>query len=424
MKEGTKFTKFVMLVLLVGVLVYLGIYAVRSLTNPFTTTVAYQDTLDVGLELTGVVVREEETLSGSSDIVNVVADEGARVAVGEVVAQLYQSSSDLESQEELTALEQELEQLNEILSSSALGDAVDLEEQILQSILEIRGQAVNGELSSLENNASTLRTLMFQYALANASSEDSDLADALSQSIEELEEEIKVLSAQTGSSTSTLTSASSGLFSQIVDGLELTLTPESLLTMSPSRLEQALSAPASTDNLVGKVVTGDSWYFAACVDEEEAEQLDEGEDVLLAFSSGLSLEISMEVEQLGQAEEGRQVLVLSSNRNLADVLTLREQTVELILERYEGIRVPQKALRIEEETTVDEDTGESVSVQVTGVYTVVGAQAQFNPVEIVATGSDYYLVTAATEDIEHTLRAGDEVIVKASGLYDGKVVVE
>ncbi|MCD8376577.1 MAG: hypothetical protein LUD69_06505 [Oscillospiraceae bacterium] len=422
MKEGKKFTRVVTLILLVGVLLYLGIYAVRSLNDPFTTTIAYLDTLDDSLDLDGVVVREEETLSGGGGTVNVVASEGGRVAVGEEVAQIYQDSGALENQQQLTELEQELEQLNAILSSSALENQIDLERQVLQAILNLREQAAGGKLSALGTSAQTLRTLTLQYALADSSSEDDGLSETISQAIEELEAQIAALSAQSSGGTSSLTSSSSGLFSQIVDGLEQILTPEALLSMSPSQLETALSAPGSTDGLIGKIVTGDSWYYAAVITEEQARELTEGEELLLVFSS--SLELSVEVEQLGAAEDGQLVLTLSSNRSLTDVLALREQTAELVLERYEGIRVPQKALRIEEETTVDEETGESVTVQVTGVYTVVGAQAQFNPVEIVAAGSDYYLVTPATEDSGHLLRAGDEVIVRASGLYDGKVVVE
>ncbi len=421
MKEGTKFTKLVTLILLAGVLLYLGIYAFQSLTDPFTTTVAYQDTLDDSLDLAGVIVREEETLSGNSDIVNVVVSEGARVAVGEEVAQLYRDSSALANQQELSELEQELEQLNSILSSS-LENQVDLERQILQTILDLRQQAAAGEMSALETSAQNLRTLTLQYALADSSEEDDGLTETINQAIDDLEEQISALSAQSTGGTTSLTSSSSGLFSQIVDGLESVLTPQAVLSMSPSQLEAALSAPASTDGLVGKVVTGDSWYYAAVITEEQAQVLSEGEELLMVLAS--SLELTMEVEQLGAAEDGQLVLVLSGDRSLADVLALREQTAELVLERYEGIRIPQKALRIEEETTTDEETGESVTVQVTGVYTVVGVQAQFNPVEIVAAGSDYYLVTPATEDSDHLLRAGDEVIVQASGLYDGKVVVE
>ncbi len=120
---------------------------------------------------------------------------------------------------------------------------------------------------------------------------------------------------------------------------------------------------------------------------------------------------------------------------------LRTQTVELIFESYIGIRVPKQALRMITMTLPDGETQK----QMVGVYTVVGARAEFNLVDIIREGSDYYLlapseeartctivrkdgnyslVTALDQSDLHILRAGDEVIVSASGLYDGKVVLE
>ena len=56
-----------------------------------------------------------------------------------------------------------------------------------------------------------------------------------------------------------------------------------------------------------------------------------------------------------------------------------------------------------------------------GVYTLVGGRAEFKPVEILTEESDFYVVSPATEG-RAVLRAGDEVIVRATGLYDGKLL--
>ena len=69
----------------------------------------------------------------------------------------------------------------------------------------------------------------------------------------------------------------------------------------------------------------------------------------------------------------------------------------------------------------DEESGQTVERQVTGVYALVGAQAEFKPVEILTEESDFYVVSPATEG-RAVLRAGDEVIVRATGLYDGKLL--
>ena len=101
---------------------------------------------------------------------------------------------------------------------------------------------------------------------------------------------------------------------------------------------------------------------------------------------------------------------------MAYVTLLREQNAELVLARYEGLRIPKNALR------VDEEGG-------SGVYCRVGLSAYRKPVEVVWQGEDYCLVkpvevetTIESQRLLYTLRAGDEVIVSANDLYDGKVI--
>ena len=59
-----------------------------------------------------------------------------------------------------------------------------------------------------------------------------------------------------------------------------------------------------------------------------------------------------------------------------------------------------------------------------GVYCVVGMEARFKPVEVVYRGESFVLVRSTAESNQETLRLrpGDEVIISANDLYDGKVV--
>ena len=75
-------------------------------------------------------------------------------------------------------------------------------------------------------------------------------------------------------------------------------------------------------------------------------------------------------------------------------------------------------------TEKDPETEETASkeVNVTGVYCVSGAKARFKPVEVLLTGDDYAVVRSAGSTEKLRLRPGDEIIVAARDLYDGKVV--
>ena len=91
---------------------------------------------------------------------------------------------------------------------------------------------------------------------------------------------------------------------------------------------------------------------------------------------------------------------------------LRRQKAEIIFGKAEGLRTPKEALRM-----MEEESG-----PVTGLYCVVGTEARFKPVEVVYTGDTFLLVRSTAEREALRLRSGDEIIVQAEDLYDGKVL--
>ena len=433
MKQGTLITKIIMFILLAAVVFYLAISAVQSFTDPFSAALTYQDVLNDSAEITGIVVREEQVLSGGSGILDLLPDEGERVAAGETVAVLYQSQEALDRKQQLQSMELELEQLEYALRSGGnLSDAAKLERQIASSLLTLRTNMAAGNLSSLESDTLTLRSQMLQRDFAYSSSGNN--AETLAQYVVDLEEQTNALRAQISSTTSSIRAPRSGLFSGRSDGLEQIITPGMLETLSAEQLLNLPAGTASSDS-VGKLITGDHWFFAAVVDSKVAARLKEGASITVAFSRDYTGEVDMTVERIGREEADGCVLILSANRNLKNVTLLREQSVELIFHQYTGIRIPKQALRMETVNLPATDTQPETKTQVLGVYALVGARAQFKPVDIIREGSDHYLVSpakdndyfrtiSAAEAKVRVLRAGDEVIVSASNLYDGKVVLE
>ena len=132
-------------------------------------------------------------------------------------------------------------------------------------------------------------------------------------------------------------------------------------------------------------------------------------------------EITMTVYRVGEAENGQTAVVLSTDKYLSDTTLLRRQTVELVFGSVTGVRIPKEALRVEEQTVTDEETGEQSQVNVPAVYALVGEQAEFKPVTILLQGDGYALAEAAATGLK-ALRSGELVIVAAEDLYDGKVI--
>ena len=134
-------------------------------------------------------------------------------------------------------------------------------------------------------------------------------------------------------------------------------------------------------------------------------------DSVDVFFDSLSQTLSMTVHQVGETQEGQAVVVLTSTENDSQAQDLRQESGRVIFYSSEGIRVPKEALRVNAD-------GEQ------GVYVVVSQKAKFRPVSILAEDENSYLVKAAPTDETDTreLKAGDEIILAAEELYDGKVV--
>lgn len=433
MKQSSHIMKLVMSVLLIGVIIYFGVYLVRSFRGGVSTVIAYADSVNVGVEVTGVLVREEQLLTNAAaatQLVDLTPAEGEKVAGGETIATLYASAADLEVRQQIKTLETEIEQLQYVLNSSGDGsDTAKLDAQILSAIAGFHSAAALGDLSDLEDDALELRSLIFKRDYAF---DGSDAVTAVSAVIREKTTQLSRLRSTLGSVTTSLRAPCPGVFSGVVDGYETVLTPAVLTRITPSQLQSLAAQPVSVDpSALGKLITSSTWYFTAVLPEDELSGLYQNGTYTVAFSHDWSGEAEMTLERISDSENGQVALVFSCRSHLADTTLLRKQTVDVVTSALTGLRIPRQALRTVTQTVTDKETGESEEVTVTGVYAAVGAKAEFKPVTVLWQDNSSFLVkpadplnsTANSDRLEaERLQDGDEVIVSTSGLYDGKVI--
>ena len=428
MKQETVITRLTMLLLFVGVAAYFGIYTFRSLSDPFSSVLCYTHTVDETVEAVGYVVRDEVVLPQQSGVVDILPEEGEKVAAGETVAVVYQDASALDQKLAIRQLELELEQLEYSLrQDSGRGDIARLDQDIMDAMVELRADTAAGDFSRLEENAMQLKSMVFHrnYTYNN----NMESVESITAMIKEVSSRLQALKKQSAQDSRRVTAPIPGVYSGQVDGLEGVLTVDTLEQLTVSGLEELPGVSVDQEGQTGKLITDTRWYFAAVVAEAGVKDLREGSRITLRFSREHIGDIPAVVERISQPEEGKVLVVASSTRQLSRVTLLRRQTAELILESTTGIRVPKSALRVEEKTSVDEKTGEETITQQTVVYAVVGMQAERKPVAILAEEEDFFLVEPVeVENVQNTtalkknLRPGDEIIVTAKNLYDGKVV--
>lgn len=402
MKAGTPGFKILSVVVLAAVVVYFAVQGYRYLNDPIQTTVVYASSEEETIEVNGYLIRDEETFHSATGTLSHALSEGERVGKGQTMATAYADSAALTRVEKVEELELRLEQLSFSLVSYLDPDAaLKLDTTINADILTLRQTIAGGEYSNAEEALSSLKSAVLKRDYTSATQEEVEAE------IKKTEEELQEL--KSSLSGTAITAPEGGIYSASSDEYETVLTPDMLEGLTPGVLNSIKPVGGDSAN-VGKLIYGDTWYYAAIITDEQALALEDRSTVTLRFAKGLLQELSMTIADISVSENGYRVLILKSDKFIAQTTLMRHQAATLVLRTHEGLRLPSKALRVNEEG-------------VTGVYCVLGVRAKFKPVEVLYQGEGYALVAAATTAEDSTmLRRGDEVIITAEELSDGKVI--
>ena len=367
MRSRSLSTKLIFVFLFLAVAAYFSVQAYRYFVDPQTTTLVYAYSSEDAIAATGYFARDEQVIACSETLLELERAEGERVNAGGTLATVYRSESALNDHRQLRALRSRLEQLRYAREASRDAEtALKLDGDIREDLFALRASLAAGSWTSVESSGEELRTTVLKREYAYAGTDDLDVR------IDALNAEISTLSGRLEGGTQTIR--------------------------------------------VGRLIAGEEWRFVTVLSAADAARLQKGQALSLRAATGVDFDLDVTVERIGREENGRVIVVLRGGSHLAYVTLLRAQNVELILARYEGLRIPKNALRVDADGS-------------SGVYCLVGLRAYRKPVEVLWQGEDYCLVRpvgieTTSESLRqlYTLRAGDEAIVSANDLYDGKVV--
>jgi len=417
MKEGTTVTKLVMLFLALCLGVYFTVYLFRGMTDPLTTAVAYAYTVNDSVEAEGLLVRQEQVLPAGAGIADVIPGEGERIGAGQTVAVLYQDSEALERKKQIQQLTLEAELLQYATTQTEPGGGTaQLEDDVVRAAVALRADSAAGEFGRLEDQVLDLKRAVLKRDYTYGAGVDST-------HLTQISAQLRALQTRSARDTSRVYAKEEGTFSAQVDGYE-GMDPRSAAQLTPTGLKELLKQGGKSDeNALGKIITANRWCLAANLPVRAAERLGVGGQAVVRFAGDFDRDVTMRVDAISQPEEGQCMVLFSSDRYLANTTLLRRQTVEIIFESDQGLRVPKDAVHILTKTVTDKETGEQKKVSTTGVYALVNGQAEFKTVRTMAEGTQFYVVQPLDTGTR-ILRPGDQVIVRARDLYDGKVVQE
>ncbi|MEG1687427.1 MAG: HlyD family efflux transporter periplasmic adaptor subunit [Angelakisella sp.] len=383
---------------------YAAYQTFRFIFSNYTTENAYGFEVARVYTTSGVLIRDEAPIDKAADeTIRYTLDEAGKFISTTQIALSYSDKEAADKARNLERLKEEQRMLTDILlsiHSKTKPDIVTLSDQIYSTL---RSLTINTTVDKAKDTEQIRLQLIgdisrIQAAVNSTSVNCEERLDELAKQIEAIEPGIPI------------TVNDDGYFSRFVDGYEQQFTPALLDTIRISQLDTALGQnyPYQSESF-GKIIHGYTWYYVTTIPLSEAQLFQPGTAMTITFAgSDEQRPIGGWVQSITEdSASKRAMLVIESDAMSVDTVSRRTATVKLGFDDFKGIRFSKKAMRIQD--------------GVKGVYVKGKSAIRFKKVNIVYTGTDFYL-SKLDYDSEEYLNIFDVIIVEGTNLYDGKTL--
>lgn len=344
------------------------------------TAVIYSSAEKVDFQ--GIYVRSEDVISNNvNGVLSYTCADGSKVANGSVIAYVYENEKDIYIKHQIERLKEEVELLEsaqnpgttEVTTAAIISPLIDQQYQTIAFLI------AENDLQTLAEERKELQTLMGIYQIVI--NEETDFNDE----IENIKSEIKELERQKKEPTSIITADGTGYFISYIDGYEKKLSPETIDTLTVDKIKDIIAdSDKSTGNAIGKIVDGYEWKMVGIVNTEQT-PLPVGSDVTVKFASTPNT-VTAVIEDIVESDNPEEsIIILSCDELTYNLVQRRVERVEIILNDYEGIRVPRKAIRFNKDNEK-------------GVYILLGQRIAFKKIEPIYECDEYILSRITSDD--------------------------
>ena len=368
----------------------------------YKTETAIKYTLAESITLDGVVAFDSVDVAGSGDLGYLVQD-GERVTNGTIVAEVYTDDSQGLQREQLDRLERTITLLTKSQNSTG-SDLSVLTNQTKQALYNLLDKINTAQYSGITDAEDTF--LLAQNRLQVSTGQTAGFADTIAA----LRVEYDSIKAQLDA-LQTITATTNGYFSSTAASPAIAADRQALDDADPATLQKMLADgfPAATDR-AGQITTGFSWKFYAVCDLDTAARFDNISSVKISVPGKQNTPLSATVEEVApDKDNGLAKIVLQCQTINAEVLSFGQETAQIDLKTYEGIRIDKEALHI-----VDGQRG---------VYVKYGNLQRFLKITTLYENDSYILIPENGKiGTDNEVRLYDEIIVQGTNLQDGKLL--
>lgn len=380
--------KVLVLILSIFMLVTVFHQFVQVFEDDYTTETATVYSSAEKVTFNGVYVRNETVVSGGkSGVLSYPSSDGSKVAKDSVVAYVYRSANDIYINQQIENLRTEVEILKKEQSP---GTTVVAQPEFISSLIDekyrtITTLAARNDLSSLRSESNDFQMLMGIYQIVIG--EETDYNDR----IEQLEKQIKLLEAKQNNPIDIITVPNSGYFISYVDGYEDILSTDKLSSITADGIKEVIkndgyNSAKVSKKAVGKIVDDYEWDLVGIVNPKDA-SFNPGKEVKVKLSSTPDLLTAKIADVIETDDPEECVIVLSCEKLNFNLVQYRTERVEIILDDFNGIKVPREAVRFNKNNEK-------------GVYVLLGQRIAFKKVDVIYECDDY-LLSAITSDTSY-----------------------
>lgn len=383
--------------------VYIIVQCFVIFRRSYKTETAIKYTLAESITLDGVVAFDSVDVAGSGDLGYLVQD-GERVTNGTVVAEVYTDDSQGLQRERLDRLERTITLLTKSQNSTG-SDLSVLTNQTKQALYNLLDKINTAQYSGITDAEDTF--LLAQNRLQVSTGQTAGFADTIAA----LQVEYDSIKAQLDA-LQTITATTNGYFSSTAASPAIAADRQALDDADPATLQKMLADgfPAAATDRAGQITTGFSWKFYAVCDLDTAARFDNISSVKISVPGKQNTPLSATVEEVAlDKDNGIAKIVLQCQTINAEVLSFGQETAQIDLKTYEGIRIDKEALHI-----VDGQRG---------VYVKYGNLQRFLKITTLYENDSYILIPENGKiGTDNEVRLYDEIIVQGTDLQDGKLL--
>lgn len=405
-KAVKRVASIVAIVLSIGFFSSYIIYHLVSRSNSeIKTEFALKETVYKTIDTKCFVIRDEEFIKNDAIGTTVsFVNNGERVARGDTVSVVFDSSDDAAAYLKARELKKEINHYEELAGQANFQtlNINSLNKKINNELKDYLNAVDTRNFSKATSTAEIFRDSVTGKQIAIGQNLD------FSKKMNQLSEEYESLHSEELDYTEVKTE-NAGYFISGSDGYENTLKFSDIDTLSANDVKKAIkSKPTEIDSdIVGRTVSSFKWYITCVVDSEKTVDITNDKKIYVNFPEAGIEKLPVTLYKIGDRNEKETIVIFSCDEMNESLSDFRIESIEIITDEYNGFKISNTSIR-----TVD---------GVQGVYIVRGNLMGFRKVRVVYTTDDYSIVDSP-ENASDYIKLYDKVVTEGVDLYDNKLI--